>query len=493
MSRLRSLLGGTAPPDPLSLLADLLDPPPVPDPVTWAKERLGTDNWSKQAEVKRAVAEHQNVAVKSCHASGKSWGAAEIVAWWLDSHPPGEALVITTAPRWVQVRAILWRYIGQLAARADPPLRGYVNQTEWHMPGAGLVAMGRKPADYDETGFQGFHARYILVVLDEACGIGETLWTAISTVLTSAGAKVLAIGNPDIPGTPFARCFQPDSGWHCITIRAWDTPAFTGEPVTQVLSDNLLTKEWVEARRKEWVYKDADGKEHHDPRWVSKVLAEFPDDDPQSMVRLSWLGACKAVPPSTGADLLPHDLGVDVGGGGDATVVRERMGRAAGREWQAKTEEPSEIADLVVTALRETGATRVKIDSIGIGWGVVTLVKKAVRADAALRAQVTGGIHGINVSKAPRDKTRFHILKDELWWEMRVMAQTTWLDLSAMENAEETLSQMAAPRYSTPSGKVKVEPKDVTKERIGRSPDNADAMILAYAEPITKSGKIRGY
>jgi hypothetical protein len=68
-----------------------------------------------------------------------------------------------------------------------------------------LIAMGRKPADYDETAFQGLHARYILILFDEACGIPEQLWVAALTLMTNENARFLAIGNPDDPGSRFAR------------------------------------------------------------------------------------------------------------------------------------------------------------------------------------------------------------------------------------------------------------------------------------------------
>ena len=48
---------------------------------------------------------------------------------------------------------------------------------EWKI-GNELVGFGRKPADTDEHGFQGIHAPFVLIVLDEACGIPEQLWIA---------------------------------------------------------------------------------------------------------------------------------------------------------------------------------------------------------------------------------------------------------------------------------------------------------------------------
>jgi hypothetical protein len=68
------------------------------DPVAWVERRLGEHLWSKQAEIARSVAAHRRTAVQSCHGSGKSYTAARVAAWWLDTHKLGEAFVVSTAP-----------------------------------------------------------------------------------------------------------------------------------------------------------------------------------------------------------------------------------------------------------------------------------------------------------------------------------------------------------------------------------------------------------
>jgi len=137
----------------------------VDDPVGFINERLGEHLWSKQREVAESVLVNRHTLVKSAHDQGKSFVASRLAAWWIASHEPGEAFVVTTAPSWPQVRAILWREIRR-AHRAGK-LPGELNQTEWLLDGE-LVAYGRKPADYDEHGFQGIHARFVLVIIDEA-------------------------------------------------------------------------------------------------------------------------------------------------------------------------------------------------------------------------------------------------------------------------------------------------------------------------------------
>ena len=462
----------------LALVADQLDQAyDIADPVAWVQTRTGEHVWSKQADIMASVAQHRRTAVRSCHGVGKSHIASRIVAWWLDSHPAGEAFVVTSAPTFAQVRAILWRYIRQVHRKAILP--GKVNQTEWLLDDE-LVAFGRKPADHDEAAFQGIHARYVLVVLDEACGIPEPLWYAADSLTTNDDCRILAIGNPDNPQSYFAKVCG-GSMWHTIGISAFDSPNLTGEVVPEALRHLLVSKTWVEEKAQEW------GRDN--PIYISKVLGQFPPDDPNSVVRASDVAFCRigSDMPRAAHELLPVELGVDVGGGGDETVIRERRGPIAGREWRHQSDRSEEIAPLILHALRETRATSVKVDRIGVGAGLI----------GELRNMAKDGLHNarivaVNVAEKAHDEVRFANLRAQIWWEIgRVNCERHLWDLSSMENADTTCAQLLAPRWITDTkGRILIEKKDDVIARLGRSPDNADALLLAFYTP---KGDLTGF
>lgn len=439
------------------------------DPVAWTQNRIGEFVWSKQAEILRAVVTNRRTAVKSCHGVGKSHIASRIAAWWLDVHPPGEAFVVTSAPTYAQVRAILWRYIRQVHRKHKLP--GRVNQTEWFIDDE-LVAFGRKPADHDEAAFQGIHARRVLVILDEACGIPEQLWIAADALTTNDGCRILAIGNPDNPASHFRTVCQPGSGWKTIRISAFDSPNLTGEEVPEELAELLISRSWVEEKAAEW---GADN-----PVYISKVGGDFPSQSPNAVVRVEDIARCQLAldipyPPE---QLLPVELGVDVGGGGDLTVIRERRGIQAGREWTSRSDRPEQLAPLVLHAINETGATSVKADSIGIGWGLVGELR-----NRATRGEHSAHIVAVNVAEAADDPKRYTNKRAEIWWTIgrQLSADRGW-DLGSMEAADLTVAELLEPRWEIdPAGRIKIESKDDIRERTqGRSPDHADALLLAY-------------
>lgn len=439
------------------------------DPQAWVKDRLGQTIWSKQLQIMESVRDNRKTAVRSCHSSGKSHVASLIVAWWLDAHPPGEAFVVTSAPTVAQVRAILWRYIRRL--HKENQLPGRVNQTEWLIDEE-LVAFGRKPADTDEAAFVGIHAPYVLCVLDEAGGIPDHLWVGAEAITTGPWCRILAIGNPDNAATHFFTVSQPGTGWNPIRISAFDTPNFTGEPVPEKVAVSLISTEWAEEKKLEWGEDNA--------LYNSKILGEFTLDSADTVVRSSDVATCRIDSEAryTPAELSPVELGVDVGGGLDETVIRERKGILAGREWRIRTDRPEKIAPLILKALRESGASVVKIDSIGVGFGVIGELR-----NAASRGEHMARIVGVNVSEKPRDRKKFANLRAEIWWTIgrELSAQGGW-DLSKMENPDITCAELLQPRWELDSaGRIKVEAKDEIRKRLGgRSTDHSDALLLAY-------------
>jgi hypothetical protein len=445
---------------------------PLLDPVEWTTATLGEHLWSKQREIAYAVRDHRRTAVHACHGVGKSFLAARIAAWWIATHPPGSAFVVTTAPTFQQVRAVLWREIGR--AHSKGHLTGRVNQTEWWI-GDELVAFGRKPADTDQAAFQGIHASHVLVIIDEAAGVPQGLWDAASSLISNAESRLLAIGNPDDPSSYFATVCRPGSGFEVIGIDAYESPNFTGEEVPDDVRSNLVSPLWAEERAAEW------GPES--PMYIAKVRGMFPEDVTDSVVPLAWARLCQRDPLSPEVELAwsmttPVELGVDVGAGGDRTVIYARRGARAELIWRGQTPDPNVVVGHVIQAIRETGATAVKIDKIGIGWGVEGRLRE-LGEQGAHNAQIIG----VNVGEAPRDPTHFVRCRDQIWWEIgRELSRTQGWDLRGVDDT--TIAQLIAPKYAPDSaGRTKVERKDDTRARLGRSPDDADALLLAFYAP----------
>lgn len=456
------------------------------DPVAWARERLGAELWSKQREIVEAVRDHRHVAVRSSYDTGKSYVAGAVLAcWWIDVHPPGEALVVSSATTEAQVKAILWHEIATSHARGR--LGGRLNQTEWWMQDKygveKMVGIGRKPADTNAVAFQGMHRKYVLTILDEASGIPVSLWDAAEGLIPNEYCRLLAIGNPEDPLSQFAEVCKSGSGWHSIRISAFDTPAFTGERVSQELLDVLVSRMWVEERKKRW------GEDN--PKYVSKVLGEFPEVSENCLILPGWVLAAQE---RTLAPMRPSELGVDVGAGGDKTVIAHRRGgvvRIVSRERQPNT---MLACGNVVKAIQQCGAEIAKVDEIGVGKGLV---------DRAREQHYN--VIGINVGKAADRATKrkgrrevdehdeaetFLNRRAQGYWHLRELFMLGEVDIDPLD--EELAAQLVDIKYERLSnGTIKIESKEEMKRRKrargadGESPDEADAVMLAFIDPAT--------
>lgn len=469
----------------LDELREAMWPTPNPyaeDPVGWVQEQTRDHLWSKQREILESVQANRKTAVKACHGPGKSWTAARVVGWLGSIHPAGSVSIVTSAPTSQQVSKILWKELRRLHTKAglDGRIVGSTGLDEWKV-GAEVLAFGRKPADHDANGFQGIHDDKVVVVLDEACGIPAALWTATDTLVTNESGRILAIGNPDHPLSEFATICDgaPEDGtsgwskdgWWVITISIFDTPNFTDEVVPPEVASRLPSKVWLEERRHKWGVGS--------PLWTSKVLGQFPIDAAAGVVPWSWLKRCQGEEATEriGPLRVPIELGIDVAGSeqGDKTIVQERCGSQAGRVWEVQSADPEVVLQLIELAVRESGPSRVKVDAIGVGWGLMAPIRRTFPSLDVAPVVVSESAPG-------EDSARFVNLRSFMWWEVgRRLSQDGAWDLTGVD--DETLNDMAAPKYREVNGRIQVESKDDIRKRIGRSTDKGDALLLAFLDP----------
>ena len=249
-------------------------------PIEFAIDMLGFREdyiWPKMVELCEAVRDHQYVAVRAGHSVSKTFSLGRIIVpWFKVCHTP--STVVTTAPSDNQVRNQLWREIRAAHSGAKVELGGKMNKVDWDAVPSKEVLASLPPEDRPNweknfaigfstspdstaehaTKMQGWHNEWVLVVLDEACGILPAIWrTAMEGLITDAQCKVIAIGNPTDPDCDFADAcrssdeelmegnepYTSDKGWHVITIAATDTPNYKeGRRVIP----GLASREWVE-------------------------------------------------------------------------------------------------------------------------------------------------------------------------------------------------------------------------------------------------------
>lgn len=442
------------------------------DPVLWAKEVLGKHMWSKQRDIARSVVDHSHTAVVSCNGAGKSGLAGMLAVWWVATHDAHDVAVICSAPTYIQIARVLFTEIKanfDLAKSNGVNLPGQINQSqEWKLEDGFVVAWGRRPADKDlVSSFQGIHRRYVMVILDEAGGIPEDLFTATEAVTNTEGARVLAIGNPDNRGTSFHKIWLKDPTWNKLKISAYDTPNFTEErnEVPKELLPLLIQPSWVEKQKISWGEDSA--------RFRSKVLAEFPDEADNAFFSQSNID--RAVDTEIEDDMEQRAvLGVDVArfGEDDSVVYINRGGRVRLLEtWSKAT--AIETANRIHRLAVEHAVSEVRIDAAGLGGPVVDLVVNNADSRYIVISMLGGA--------ASPDKMRWLNARSANYDHLKELMSSGQVDLDPED--VRLVEEMLMIQYKfTQKGAIQIESKDEMRSRGVKSPDFLDAVVYATAD-----------
>ena len=122
-------------------------------------------------------------------------------------------------------------------------------------------------------------------------------------------------------------------------------------------------------------------------------------------------------------------------------------------------------------------AIPIKLDDDGTGGAVGAFL----RAEGYAVYLVGAGTRAI-------DEEHYVRRRDELWFQAAGRARAGLVQVGALDRPTRARlrQQLLAPAwgYDEHTGRRVVESKDETKKKIGRSPDDADALLLAYLECV---------
>lgn len=429
------------------------------DPVGFIREVLGSKPWERQVEVAEAVRDRPLVAVRSCNGAGKDWLAARLALWW--TYARG-GLVVLTGPTAAQVEEILMRKEVASAFRSAGDLPGELHVRALRPMGEGKAGILAKTATA-ASNLTGFHESEVLFVLTEAQGVEAHAWDAAFAVATGAEDRILALGNPLNPSGRFYRAHRSSSDWKSIRIPASDVPNVAhGE----VRIPGLMTREGVERIASEYGTESG--------YYVGRVLAEFPEEAEEGVFRRSWLEeAAERWEEAGGEDTGTPICALDPARfGPDASALAIRRGAVLEELllWEGR-EDTMRLVERLMDALEardlvEDGAGLV-VDEVGLGGGVLDRLREKGY-----------GASGFNGGRQAHDPERFFNRRAESYWRLRRLLERGEI---AMPREEELFEELLALRWRpTPRGQVQLEAKTDVKGRLGRSPDRADAVSMAF-------------
>jgi len=431
-------------------------------PAEFVEDLLNVEPQDWQKEVMQAVAEkHRRLSIRSGHGVGKSSCASWLMIWYLLTRYPCK--VVVTAPTASQLFDALFAECKRWIKELPSPLRNLLEMKSDRIelaasPTEAFISARTSRSESPES-LAGVHAEHVLLVVDEASGVPESVFEAAYGSMSGKNATTILLGNPTRSSGYF---FET----HTRLRDSWWTKKVSCE------DSHLVSEDFI--REMEVKY----GAESNAMK--VRCYGEFPTAEDDTLISLhSVEQASKRTveqPENT-----PVVWGLDVARyGDDASVLCIRQGRhlIELHSWKKLSlmELAGRVLDLLNTA--DEPPEEILVDSIGLGAGVLDRLREL---DIPAR--------GVNVSESPAMADRYANLRAELW----DLTKQWFTEEVQIPNDDSLIADLTAPRYSfNSSGKMLVESKAETKKRLGRSTDFADSLVLTFASTAAgASGQYR--
>ncbi|MFW5436574.1 phage terminase large subunit [Paenibacillus apiarius] len=440
------------------------------DPNAFVEDilRAEPDEW--QAAVLHDIAHHPLVSVRSGQGVGKTSLEAWVVIWFLCCRPNPK--VVCTAPTRQQLHDVLWAEVAKWLEGSMVKNLLKWTKTKIYMIGHEERWFATARTATKPENMQGFHEDYMLFIVDEASGVADPIMEAIDGTLSGPENKLLMCGNPTRTSGYFYRSHhqnRADFKTHKVSSR----------------DSKRTNRKNIERLEKQY------GKDSDVVR--VRVEGEFPKSEPDTFIalELAEAAAMREVYHEEDGSLLvpesaPLEIGVDVARfGDDETVIVPRIGLLVPFIRTYTKQDTMVTAGWVIATAKELMQTygrprcTVKIDDDGVGGGVTDRVKEVVREEG-LYIDV---IPCHNGGKAD-DPDHYENWGTEGWANVRDLLQAGDIQIP---NDEDLIGQLSTRKYTvTSKGRIILESKKDMKKRGLRSPDRADALVLAFA----KSGMV---
>lgn len=473
----------------------------------YAYDFFGVSFWQKQQEIANALKHKNFVCVRSAHSTGKSYLLGILINFYFDTVYP--LIGIGSAPTKALVTSVMFSYARQFRNQNLKTLGDH-----WAGPVYPKLTTGEGHyfegiVTSDPTSVQGRHGENVVLLLDEAVGISHEMFESLESLMVGDYVKVLAIYNPTDPSSYVAQ-LEKSAGWHTIVMSAYDHPnVWTGverkmdgkSTVENLPFPGAINLNRFEQLLKQWSYRinksDYDpGRDIILPSSLTMNELEYYRPGPIASARL--LGRW----PETSMNAIftdytvdnavynilkqdtyePVTIGVDVARyGSDFSAFCVRHGGRILELFEINGLSTVAVTNRVVELAKKYSdrfeipamAIDIAVDVIGLGAGVYDNL-----VDAGYNA------HEVNVSERAWNSESYGNLRSELWFEVHNLFLTGQVSLGNIPPATtfDLKKQLVAPLFTYDRlGRRQVEPKDDTKKRLERSPDLADAVMLAFA------------
>lgn len=458
------------------------------------------DELTDQVLMLKDFDEHDLLAWAGSKGPGKTFLVGGLPLAWLHTRP--NSICIFVAGSSDQVAKGIAYNLQKHIKRAKKPLGGKWRSSprpEYILPN-GSYALGLAVDKPDSL--LGFHAEAhediakagpVLVLADELSNVNDAMIDSLWGLTTNVGSKMVWTGNltkahgrwHDVFYPPFTAEFADEMGDDEVSARLREAAQFRKRRVTYFDAPTWITDEKYESRIRVRAFPSVT----EDKLYRHDILCLPPRTSDDILFPRAFLEAIHERRPETGGD----HIGVDVGRHGPdpcvAYLVRNGVPRSVKRWSGAQDGGPR--FDLYRTAGIIRGLIEgwkvepqnVHIDATGMGWGVCDVLwawgfsvdcvdfgRKIDETHDKLWSRVLG-----------QSVPDFSRTRDSLYWIVRRLMDEGMCAVPLVPAFGLLWDDLMHTPEKSVGGKFHVPDKDSIKDELGRSPDDADAFVVAFS------------
>jgi hypothetical protein len=489
------------------------------DPVRFGNEVLNHHYYPDVEEVMQSVVVNPVTVVKSANAVGKSFSAADIALWWFSVYDDSEVYV-TAAPPLENLKNILWGEMLRTVRLNPDVFKKYTIkelEVKRHDRSAihGVTIPMTGTSEERVAKFAGKHSPHLLFLVDEGDAVPPEVYEGIEGCVSGGMARLLIMFNPKAQMGPVFQ-MEIDQKAHIINLSALRHPnVLTGKDVIP----GAVTRETVVRRTNQWTRPLVEGENptaarrfevpdflvgtvamslqgipypplKEGMRFIMEsafsymVLGQYPEQGENQLINQTWIMAARdrwdayvEIHGEKPPDMRPR-LGLDVAEfGQDFNAPVFRYGNFVSRIeriWQGV--DPTVTGEKAAELCRTHNVDIILVDGTGYGSSIAPQISKLVKGVRCVSVKVAGKPSPMITSELGE----FFQIRDQMWWACR-----EWLrEEEAMLPPEPMLlEELMTPTYRIDDrGKIHLSSKDDLREKLKRSSNYADALVLTFVE-----------
>lgn len=428
------------------------------DPVLFAQEVMNMEPTEQQAEALCKLASgKKKLAIKSGHGTGKSCLEAIAVLWFLTTRPLSR--VVMTAPSARQLYDVLMAEVRQWylnSILSDLELFRFTRDNiRINKESHEAIWFATCVSVSNPENISGMHAENILAVVDEGAGVDDEIFVRLEGVLTTKGSYIITCGNPSFTNGYFYDIFHKYQ-------ESYDLLTFNCEE-----SDNV-DAEWIDSMKEKY------GEDSN--IYKVRVLGEFAPLNEQVIIRREDLEDCigREVELNEDEDV---QFGVDVSSGesNDYSVIVVRQGYKELERIKIKKKLHDfkiMLARMIDSYAEQEYYVNVKIDTTGLGFQLGQDIMEYFEGYSNVE------INRINFSHNAQSKKEYaNVFTEMIFTFKEIVKYVSLLDI----DDSDVIQDISGRRYMYDfRNRYQAEKKKDFIKRISKSPDEGDALLLAF-------------